>query len=173
MTFDKLNDNIILVELSSDEMREYKITYENLNNDNKDSQSAIRNLLDSVDKRKRIDKGEKVIVEALPIENGGCFFIFTFTPSVKKKYKIKKSEGTTFFHMGNMNNLLDFINVAKKTFENETSVTVYKMNEEFFISTNGNHDLNNILSEFGEIVENINRNRILEYGENQGRVYLQ
>jgi negative regulator of genetic competence, sporulation and motility len=173
MTFDKLNDNIILVELSSEEMREYKITYENLNNDNKDSQSAIRNLLDSVDKRKRIEKGEKVIVEALPIENGGCFFIFTFTPSVKKKYKIKKSEGTTFFYMGNMNNLLDFINVAKKTFENETSVTVYKMNEEFFISTNGNHDLNNLLSEFGEIVENFNRNRILEYGENQGRIYLQ
>ena len=46
MTFDKLNDNIILVGLSSEEMREYKITYENLNNDNKDSQSAIRNLLD-------------------------------------------------------------------------------------------------------------------------------
>ncbi len=173
MTFEKLNDNILLVELSSDEMKEYKITYESLNKDNKDSQSAIRNLLDSVDKRKRIEKGQKVIVEALPIENGGCFFIFTFTPSVKKKYKIRKPDSTTFFFMGNMNNLLDFINVAKKTFEDETSVVVYKMNEEFFVSTSGNQKLNTLLSEFGGIVENFTRNRILEYGENQGRIYLQ
>ena len=174
MTYEKLNDNIILVELSSEEMKEYKITYETLNDGNKESQSAIKNLLFSIDKRKMIQKGEKVDVDALPIEDGGCFFIFTFTPSVKKKYKIKKPDSTNLYFMGSMDNLLDFINVAKKTFYEEREITIYKMNEEFFVATKGcDLKLNSALSEFGENVENFYKTRVLEYGESKGNYYLQ
>ena len=174
MTYEKLNDNIILVELSSEEMKEYKITYENLNDGNKASQLAIKNLLFSIDKRKMIQKGEKVFVDALPIEDGGCFFIFTFTPSVKKRYKIKKPDGTNLYLLGSMNNLLDFINVAKKIFNEEKKITIYKMNDDFFVATEGyDLKLNSVLLEFGENVENFYKNRVLEYGESFGNYYLQ
>jgi hypothetical protein len=141
-------------------MKEYKITYETLNDDNKESQSAIKNLLFSIDKRKVIKKGEKVVVDALPIEGGGCFFILTLTPSVKRKYKIKKTDTTNLYSLGSMNNLLDFINVFKKFSDKEQKITIYKMNEDYFVTTEGyDLKLNSVLSEFGEIVENFHKNR--------------
>lgn len=171
MTFEKLNDNVMLVELSSDEMRKYRITYDCLEENNESSQQAIRNIIKSIDNEKNY---EKVVVEALPIEKGGCFFIFTFTPSVKRKYKIRKSEDRTVFSIANINNLLDFMSYAKKTIRKDIVFTVYKMDEGFFISVPScNQRLNIMLSEFGNLTGKFTRDRICEYGKKLGDFYLQ
>ena len=78
MIVENLNNNVMLVELSVDEMKEYDITYETLNNQDRKNQVAIKNLLEQIDPRNILENGGKVIVEAMPIDGGGCFFIFTF-----------------------------------------------------------------------------------------------
>ena len=68
MIFESLNNNVMLVELSDDEMKTYNITYESLNNQDADTQIAIRKLLDHIDNKNSIKTGGKVVVEALPID---------------------------------------------------------------------------------------------------------
>ena len=96
MIFESLNNNVMLVELSDDEMKTYNITYESLNNQDADTQIAIRKLLDHIDNKNSIKTGGKVVVEALPIDGGGCFFIFTFIQD-RRKYKLKRAEPNSFF----------------------------------------------------------------------------
>ena len=79
MTFETLNDNVMLIELSREEMEKLHITYESLNDSNEETQVALKTLLSKIDTEKRLSKDEKVLVEAMPTENGGCFFILTFT----------------------------------------------------------------------------------------------
>ena len=83
MIFESITDNVVLVELSATEMKKYNITYEALD-DNEDTSLAIRNILSLTDSAKRLERGN-VIVEAMPTQDGGCFFIFTF--SDKKKMR--------------------------------------------------------------------------------------
>lgn len=173
MILEILNDKVMLVELSSDEMKEYKITYETLNSDNKASQSAIKNLLQHIDD-KRLIKGEKVVVEALPTEEGGCFLIFTFVPPEKRKYKIRRAEKHSFFLVESLDNLLDFINVAKKNPEQKALCSIYKMDDNFFVSLQDSSPKTRILlSEFGRIAEKFVCDRVAEYGVQLGEVYLQ
>ena len=45
MTFEMLNDSVVLVELSFEEMKKYQITYETLDCDCQFTQSAIKSIL--------------------------------------------------------------------------------------------------------------------------------
>ena len=109
MIVENLNNNVMLVELSVDEMKEYDITYETLNNQDRKNQVAIKNLLEQIDQRNILENGGKVIVEAMPIDGGGCFFIFTFQ-QLRKRYKLKTPESVSFYRMENLNDLLTGLN---------------------------------------------------------------
>ena len=115
MTFETLNNNVMLVELSGKEMEKFHITYEMLSDNSEKTQLALKLLLWEIHPEKRLSRGEKVVVEAMPTENGGCFFIFTFT--YKKRYKVKRKNTAFIFCADNLNDFLDFISVIKKNTE--------------------------------------------------------
>ena len=173
MIVENLNNNVMLVELSVDEMKEYDITYETLNNQDRKNQVAIKNLLEQIDHRNILEKGGKVIVEAMPIQGGGCFFIFTFQ-QMRKRYKLKSPEPVSFYRMENLNDLLDFLNITRRIPNSEISVDAYRMNKDYYVSIpRENSKIKTVLNEFGDEVDKTTSYRILEYGKNLGRIYLQ
>ncbi len=173
MIVENLNNNVMLVELSLDEMKKYDITYETLNSQDRKNQVAIKNLLEQINHHNSFGNSGKVLVEAMPIDGGGCFFIFTFQQT-RRRYKLKTSEHISFYRMEGVNDLLDFLNVTRKTPNLENSVSAYKMNENYYISiSKENSRMKAVLKEFGIEVDKITGYRIQEYGENLGRVYLQ
>ena len=98
MIFETLNDNVILLELSHDEMKKFHITYDILNSNNEKTKNVLKALLHNIDTENRFSKGEKVLIEAMPTENGGCFFILTFSNRRKTVYRIKRSNESAVFH---------------------------------------------------------------------------
>jgi hypothetical protein len=137
MTFETLNNNVILVELSRDEMRKYNITYEALDNQDTNTRVAIRKLLDHIDTEKSIRNSRKVVVETLPIEGGGCFFIFTFM-QVRRKYKLKKHEEIRLFSLENLNDFLDLICTIRKNPDKDVFLTAYEMGNDYFVAKKRN-----------------------------------
>lgn len=173
MIFETLNDNVMLVELSGEEMEKFRITYDLLDNGNENVQLAIKTLLHKIDGKNRLSKGEKVIVEALPTEEGGCFFIFTFTPASKSKYRLKKKDKFLIFSTRKLDDLLDFVSIVKTERINQ-KCELFNMDREFFlVIPESNEKLIAIVSEYGEICSNINYVRLKEYGKPMGNIYLQ
>lgn len=171
MIYEALNDNMMLIELSHEEMKKYRITYENIENDEQTARAAIKNLLSRTDAAGRLESGENVTVEALPVSNGGCFFILTFTEK-KKRYKIKK-EPFCVFETEKLDDMLDFISVMRKTDENKGKCRAYKMNDRYFLSMP--RDLmkaQRIMGEFGKRSA-VDTYRLSEYAEQIGEFYLQ
>jgi negative regulator of genetic competence, sporulation and motility len=174
MTFETLNDNVMLIELSKEEMEKLHITYESLNDGNEKTQIALKTLLSRTDAPKRLSKGEKVIVEAMPTENGGCFFILTFTYNKKKRYKVKRNESSFIFCAENINDFLDFISTAKKNADFQQICQAYKFKNNYFLFIpDDSRKLNHLVMEYGEKTENICHEWLKEHGENLGKVYLQ
>ena len=174
MTFETLNDNVMLVELSGEEMEKYHITYESLNESNEKTQKVLKNLLHKIDTENRISKGEKVVVEAMPTENGGCFFIFTFTQIVKRRYKVKKNNESSVFKTESIDNLLDFISIANKENFSKQKCEIFGFDNTYFLFIpKTNERINAIVCEFGEKTEDICREWLTEHGKSLGKVYLQ
>ena len=113
MTFEVLNDNVMLVELTFEEMKKYHITYETLDCNSQYTQSAVKNILDLIKAGENFNTKDKITVEALPVNDGGCFFIFTFSPKKKVRYKMKKLINSSVFQAETLDNLLDFVSVLK------------------------------------------------------------
>ncbi len=174
MTFETLNNNVMLVELSGDEMEKLHITYESLNNSSEITQLALKNLLSRIDVNKRLSKGETVIVEAMPTDNGGCFFIFTFTYDKKRRYKVKKNNVSLIFKTESLNDFLDFISVVKKNTERQQVCEAYELKNNYYLFIpDDNIKLNHLITEYGEKTENICHEWLMEHGKNLGKVYLQ
>lgn len=171
MIYEALNDNMMLIELSLEEMEKYHITYENIENDEKTARTAIKSILSRTDAADRLERGENVTVETLPVPNGGCFFILTFTEK-KTRYRVKK-EPFCVFETEKLDNLLDFISAVRKTEGNKGKCKVYKMSDRYFLSIPA--DLQKAVRLMGEYGKRsvVDTYRLSEYAEVLGTVYLQ
>ena len=174
MTFEALNDNVMLVELSGDEMEKFHITYDSLNGNNEITQSALKSLLQKIDVENRISKGERVLVEALPTDNGGCFFIFTFTRINKRRYRVKRNDISLIFQANCLNDFLDFVSTTKKGMKINQNCQAYQIDSNYFLFIpKGSDRLNAVVREFGTVSENTDYERLQEYGKKLGNIYLQ
>ena len=171
MTFETLNNNVILVELSRTEMKKFQITYEMLDDNSEETQVAIKSLLSEITAEKRFSMGEKVVVEAMPTENGGCFFIFTFTHK-RKRYRVKQNHTPFIFRADNVNDFLDFISTIKRNIPYSYICNVYKLKNNYYLHIPyGNKRITHFAMEYGEKTENICHEWLIEHGENLGKIY--
>lgn len=174
MIFETLNENVMLLELSGDEMEKFHITYDTLNCDDENTKNILKSLLYKIDTENRISKGEKVLVEAMPTENGGCFFILTFTRKRKTVYRLKRNNAPAIFHTDTIDNVLDFLSAIRNNEIADQKIEVFSMDSEYFLHIPQNsRKLNIIMCEYGESVHNVNYEKLKEYGESLGTVYLQ
>ena len=172
MTFEALNDTVMLVELSCEEMKKYHITYENLNYNNKTVQEGVKKLLEVIKASDKYNTDDKITIEALPINNGGCFFIFTFSPKRKTRYKMKKAERSICFKAESVDNLLDFILSVKKIEHKNCNCEIYKMKGDFYIEIPAiTQKINAVAREFGQI-SSIRTEHLKEFGEKAGLITI-
>ena len=168
MTFEVLNETTILVELTFEEMKKHNITYETLDSNN----NAIKNILNIIKASDKIDTSEKITVEALPVNDGGCFFILTFTPKKKVRYKMRKLQNNSVFKTDNLDNLLDFVSALKEKHPKNLKYEIYKMNESFYMQIpERSQKLYAVMGEFGQISDVIPE-KINEYGVLLGSVII-
>ena len=168
MTFEVLNETTILVELTFEEMKKYHITYETLDSDN----NAIKNILGVIKASDKIRESEKITIEALPVNDGGCFFILTFTPKKKVRYKMKRISKNSVFKTDNIDNLLDFVSVLKLRHSENLKYEIYKMNNSFYMQIPEiSQKLHAIMEEFGQISD-VTSEKINEYGVLLGSVII-
>ncbi len=168
MTFEVLNETTILVELTFEEMKKYHITYENLDCDN----NAIKNILNIIKASDKFNDSEKITIEALPVNDGGCFFILTFTPKKKVRYKMRKLSNNSVFKTDNIDNLLDFVTALKLRHTKNLKYEIYKMNNSFYMHIpERSQKLHAVMGEFGQISDVIPE-KISEYGVLLGSVII-
>ncbi len=171
MTFETLNENVMLVELTYDEMEKLHITYETLNSNSEKTQEIIRGILKKINGEKRISYSKNVVVEALPTEDGGCFFIFSFLPGERTRYRLKRNN-LAVFKAECLNDFLDFISVFKESLNQKCEA--YEMGNRYYLFIPKMNDkLRAIAYEFGSISFDTHYERIREYGKSLGSVYLQ
>lgn len=174
MIFENLNDNVMLLELSGDEMEKFHITYDILNSNNEKTKNVLKALLHNIDAENRLSKGEKVLIEAMPTENGGCFFILTFSHKRKTVYRIKRNNEPAVFRTNNIDNMLDFLSTVRKRGIKAENLEAFSMNNEFFIYIpKTERKLNIIINEYGENDTQIGYERLKEYAQPMGNIYLQ
>ena len=133
MIFESLNDNVMLLELSYDEMEKYHITYDTINCDDEKTKNILKSLLYKIDTENRISKGEKVLVEAMPTEDGGCFFILTFTRKRKTVYRLKRNCVSAIFHTDTIDNMLDFLSAIKNKKITDKKIEAFSMDNGYFL----------------------------------------
>ena len=168
MTFEVLNETTILVELTFEEMKKYHITYETLDSDN----NAIKNILNVIKVSDKFNDSEKITIEALPVNDGGCFFILTFTPKKKVRYKMRKLQNNSVFKTDNLDNLLDFVSALKEKHPKNLKYEIYKMNESFYMQIpERSQKLHAVMGEFGQISDVIPE-KFNEYGVLLGSVII-
>ena len=167
MTFEVLNETTILVELTFEEMKKHNITYETL-----ESNNAIKNILNVIKASDKFNTSEKITIEALPVNNGGCFFILTFAPKKKTRYKMKKLNTNSVFKTDNIDNLLDFVSALKEKYQKNLKYEIYKMNNAFYMQIpERNQRLNAVMGEFGQISD-VSPEKIGEYGILLGSIII-
>lgn len=168
MTFEVLNETTILVELTFEEMKKHHITYENLDCDN----NAIKNILNVIKVSDKVNGSEKITIEALPVNDGGCFFILTFTPKKKVRYKMRKLNRNSVFKTDNLDNLLDFVSALKVKHQKNLKYEIYKMNDSFYMKfPERSQKLHAVMGEFGQISD-IVPEKINEHGVLLGSVII-
>ena len=174
MIFETLNDNVILLELSHDEMKKFHITYDILDSNNEKTKNVLKALLHNIDTEDRFSKGEKVLIEAMPTENGGCFFILTFSNRRKTVYRIKRSNESAVFHTDSIDNMLDFMSAVRNKEIKSQKLEAFTMNNTYFIYIpKMEKKLSIIISEYGENNTQISYGNLKEYARPLGNIYLQ
>ncbi len=167
MNYETLNNNIMLVELTCEDMKNLSLTYDSF--DNKESTgTAVKKILKKIPHK--ADTKGKITVEALPTNDGGCFFIFTFSANKKQRYKLKSLD--TFWYMTeNVDNLLDVISLSEKTCHNKAESKIYKYNDFYYLSLSPKHKrLFHLMKEFGRISNLPSHEIISEHGEYLGEI---
>lgn len=167
MNYETLNNNVMLVELTCEDMKNLSLTYDAF--DNKElTSTAVKKILKEIP-HKANDKS-KITVEALPTNDGGCFFIFTFSTNEKQRYKLKKLE-PFWYRTENIDNLLDVISLSEKISGFKSECKIFKYNNYYYLSLNPDHKkLFPLLKEFGNVLNMPSAEVVFEHGEYLGQV---
>lgn len=136
MTFEAMNKNCMIVELSAEEMEQYDITYDTLDQKNAHTKSFIKKILSHAceSQYNSLSNCRKITVEALPVGDGGCFFILTFVSSPKGRYRVKRPCENVTLEVKSMDDLLDFVSAVKKKRSKTCECEIYRYKDRYFLT---------------------------------------
>ncbi len=168
MNYEKLNENIMLVELSFKEMNELNITYETMTDDSLKTQNALKKILKNISLESS-HHTEKVTVEALPTDDGGCFFIFTFIHR-KERYRIQ-AKNDVFLKLKSLDDVLDLLCILKKRNTSLIKKDFFALGGNYYLSIdNSQKEFFSLYQEFGTLTREINQAHLREYGKYLGKI---
>ncbi len=109
MTIEKIDETRLVIVLCSEDMDVFSIDYNTISFVNPYSRKILRNLLSLAGSKTGIDvHKKKLVIEAMPHDDG-CIFIVTVLPKEnqkRKKYKIKKADTSILYTFENLDDFL-------------------------------------------------------------------
>lgn len=137
MKIEAIGDEKILVNLSSEDMKELDITYDEMDYGNIETRRVIWTILDEAGKKLGIHlyTDKRLLIEAAPDDNGGCVMMFTVTDTTVKNGKnlvMKKEKETLIWQTENENIFLDALLLLKNEKEKILSATWYRYRNAYF-----------------------------------------
>ena len=141
MKIESLNSKTMIVELTKKEMQSYELTYDSLGND----PHACRAIKEILSQACPSHRRGGVLVEALPTDSGGCFFIFTFRGL--PRYKLKRADWAAQFD--GYDDLLDFISALSRGKFGKSELEIYLMSEKLYcLAASPSEALLRVIGEF-------------------------
>ncbi len=177
MKIESNGEEKISVTLSSVDMSDLEITYDEMDYANIETRRVIWTVLDEAKKvlGKPISIDSRLLIQASPAEDGGCILQFTRLPesgeSKKKRFVLKKDAEPLLFCPFDINAFIDAFSLLKKTEENIKSYEAYLYNNEYFIIIQPKLSLSEKIlfsfSELGYISPLLKKeiSRVYEYGK--------
>ena len=177
MTFEAMNKNCLIVELSAEEMEQYDITYDTLDQKSAHTKSFIKKILHRACESQYniLSNCRKITVEALPVGDGGCFFILTFLKSPKGRYRVKRHGEKTTLEVKSMDDLLDFVSAAKKRQLGSYKCEIYRCDGKYFLTVpDCPKNFSLMMREFGSVLPEACENFSIfrEHGSLMGTVAI-
>lgn len=170
------NGEKITVALSNRDMADFDITYAELDYSNIETRRVIWTILDEARRTlgKSIDTDGKLLIEAVPLDDGGC--ILYFSPSVsdgktKRRLIMKKESDPILFSAFSDNSFLDAWKLLKEYRNALNYAETYMYENGLYIvlcpKIAFSDMLKHILCEFGDISEfsPTRISEIYEYGK--------
>ncbi len=177
MKIESNGEEKISVTLSSVDMNDLEITYDEMDYANIETRRVIWTVLDEAKKvlGKPINIDSRLLIQASPAEDGGCILQFTRLPesgeNKKKRFVLKKDAEPLLFCPFNTNAFIDALYLLNKTKENIKDCEAYIYNNEYFIIIQPKLSLSEKIifsfSELGCVSSLLKKeiSRVYEYGE--------
>ncbi len=139
MKIESNGEEKISVTLSSVDMNDLEITYDEMDYANIETRRVIWTILDEAKKvlGKPIDLDNRLLIQVSPKDDGGCILQFTRLPETtdnkKKRFILKKDAEPLLFYAFNINAFIDAVSLIKKSESTIKNFAIYKYNSEHYI----------------------------------------
>lgn len=176
MIFETRGDNVMIVEMSNEEMETFSVTYETLSSDDISTEKMVRKIIDrAISLSSDIQKDcEKITVEALPSDSG-CFFILTFSKRQKKRYRVKNTSDQLLLEAESVDEILDFASAVKRERIIRGTGKLYRCDGKYqlYVSSSAPKVVR-FMEEFGAVrrIKSVHLCRLAEYGTYMGGIRL-
>ncbi len=176
MKIESNGDEKITARLSTEDMHELDITYDEMDYSNIETRRVIWTILDEARRTlgKSIDTDSRILIEAAPSEDGGCVLHFTASPlydaKSKKRLILKKETEPILFCAFDENAFIDALSVLKNLEGSLNSREPYKYSGNYYIIVRPKLTfspmLERVLCEFGNaaVCTPCETAKIYEYG---------
>lgn len=154
MIIEQIDSSKVLISLCKVDMEAYKLEFNNMDLKQPHSKKILERLLSIVcDKTGLSTKNKRLVMEALPLDNG-CIILVTFMDikPKKAKYRIKKHKTTVCFAFDNTENFIKAISLLYRQNIYFRSCKAILYNKMYYIVFEGcpvATTAKRILSEFG------------------------
>lgn len=117
MKINSPNKAKIIVELTSDDLRELDITYESMDYANIETRRVIWTLLDKArqELHRDIDPSGKMTIETIPLDSGGCVIFFTVNDT-SECVRAVINQNEEVYEFDSLDNVIDLYASMKEDF---------------------------------------------------------
>lgn len=139
MKIELQNEDKIVVELTRTDLKTLDITYEDMDYSNIETRRVIWTLLDEAKRvlGKDISPAERMLIEALPLEDGGCVLYFTVLPSSgydknSKRLVMKKEAEPILLYTKDCDSFIGAVEILKDTGGRHKGFNSYILSDAYY-----------------------------------------
>ena len=156
MQINSPSENRIIVELSAQDMQDLDITYDDMDYSAIETRRVIWTVLDAAGKYlgKELDPTRRMIIEALPLESGGCTLFFTILDTSVKtgRSKLIKQSGSLICDFDNLDGLFNAAEGCRMN-SSLTQSSLYENHGKYRLIISSPFDLNLLERHFCEFAK--------------------
>lgn len=172
MDLHKKSETRLLAELSSSDLSDYQLSFDELSADNERTAEIIHDILDSAKAALdwSVPTACSIYIDVLPEENGGCIFLFTVRPMPKKRFRVKTEDDLSMCRCASIDDFLALLKTCKRLYP-QNHAAGFRLGKEFILLQSVRdadaEAMRAILSEFGETApaDRLTRLYLEEHGE--------